>query len=96
MEPSARRGVRPIDDTDPSAGPMQTETGTVTLVQEDRFRLAADNGAQRLFILSHRARLRLDELQGLARSQRRVRVAYRDAEGLIAGAAECVDVVGRS
>lgn len=63
---------------------MNRATGTITVVQEERFQLDCDDGIQRLFILSHDALLEADELAGLEREGVRVEVLYDDRPGVIA------------
>jgi hypothetical protein len=65
--------------------------GVITLVQEDRFKFAGDDGRKRQFTLFHRARIGIPGLQELERSRRHVKVRYRPAETLIADIAEAVD-----
>ncbi len=62
---------------------MPTIEGVVTIVQESRFQLTDDRGAAHLFILGHHALAESDQLEPLARHQTRVRVTYRETEGLI-------------
>lgn len=73
---------------------MAAVGGIITIVQEDRFKLAGDDGRTRLFALSHRAPVATGELQDLERSRRHVKVRYRPAERLLAGTAEDVTVDG--
>ncbi len=63
---------------------MNRARGTIILIQEERFQLACDDGIQRLFILSHRAPVEVDELPRLKREGTRVEVEYDDCAGLIA------------
>ncbi len=63
---------------------MNRATGTITLVQEERFQLDCDDGVQRLFLLSHKAPLESDELAQLKREGTRVEVEYDDRPDLIA------------
>jgi hypothetical protein len=63
---------------------MNRATGTITLVQEERFQLACDDGRQRLFILAHGASLERGELVRLQRERTRVEVEYDDPRGLVA------------
>ena len=63
---------------------MNRATGTITLVQEERFQLDCDDGKKRLFILSHKAPLETDELAQLKREGAHVEVEYDDQPGLIA------------
>ena len=70
---------------------MATIGGVITLVQEDRFKLAGDDGRRRQFILFRRARTGISDLQDLERSRRHVKVRYRPALGLLADIAEAVD-----
>ena len=66
---------------------MQTMTGIITVVQEGRFRLVADDGKSTLFVLSHKAALEPQDLTGLQNAQKRVTVHYRQDSGRIAGLA---------
>ncbi|MBV9523906.1 MAG: hypothetical protein JO010_13990 [Alphaproteobacteria bacterium] len=72
---------------------METASGVITIVQEDRFQLAGEDGRKRLFTLSRHAPLRIDELQALAGARHRVRVRYRAVEGELAGEARQVERV---
>ena len=65
-------------------------TGVITLVQENRFKLADDEGRSELFVLAHDAPLEAQDLQFLQRSQPHVTVVYTDADDLIAGVAHDV------
>lgn len=73
---------------------MASISGTITLVQEDRFQLAADDGSKQLFLLTHRAPVGLDDLQALQRAGRRVTVRYSAIDGLIANAVRELSVDG--
>ncbi len=64
---------------------MQTASGIITLVQEERFQLARDDGAKQLFTLSRHAGFDIAELQHLERSRRHVVLHYQPAAELIAG-----------
>ncbi|SEP72590.1 hypothetical protein SAMN05216548_101348 [Faunimonas pinastri] len=66
---------------------MREMTGIITVVQEGRFRLVADDGRSTLFVLSPSARLEPQDLTGLQQAERRVTVRYRDDRGRIAGLA---------
>jgi hypothetical protein len=63
---------------------MNRATGVITLVQEERFQLACDDGVRRLFVLSHR--LEPDRLAALEREGARVAVDYEERPGIIAHA----------
>jgi hypothetical protein len=63
---------------------MNRTRGTITLVQEERFQLACDDGIQRLFVLAHDAPLEADELGRLQRESARVEVEYDEPAGLVA------------
>jgi hypothetical protein len=63
---------------------MNRMTGTITLVQEERFQLACDDGIQRLFVLAHDAPLEADELGRLHRESVPVEVEYDEPAGLVA------------
>ena len=69
---------------------MNKTTGTITLVQEERFQLDCDDGTKRLFILSHKAPLEADELAELKREGARVEVEYDDRPELIAHTAHAL------
>lgn len=69
---------------------METVSGVITLVQEDRFQLAGDDGHKHLFVLSHRSFADIDDLQALERSRRRVAVRCMPADRLIAYVAKSV------
>ncbi len=69
---------------------MARASGVITLVQEDRFQLAGEDGHKHLFVLSHGAFADIDDLQALKRSQRRVVVRYTPVKDLIAYAATSV------
>jgi translation initiation factor IF-1 len=64
--------------------PMNRATGTITLVQEERFQLACDDGTQRLFILAHDAPLEAGGLSRLHDEGAHVEVQYDDPVGLLA------------
>lgn len=53
---------------------MQTVEGTITVVQEGRFRLDTDDGRSLLCILSRRAAQEADDLESLMARGARVRV----------------------
>ena len=69
---------------------MNRVTGTITLVQEERFQLDCDDGVQRLFLLSHKAPVESDELAQLKRAGTRIEVEYDDRPDLIAHTAHCL------
>ena len=71
---------------------MNRATGTITLVQEERFQLDCDDGKKRLFILSHQAPLETDELARLKRQGAHVEVEYDDQPGLIAHTAHDIQI----
>jgi hypothetical protein len=64
---------------------LKTMTGTITIVQEGRFKMEPDDGQPMLFVLSHSAPIEPQDLPGLQRSQARVTVRYEDSGTLIAG-----------
>ena len=66
---------------------MNRARGTITLLQEERFQLACDDGVTRHFVLAHDAPLESDELARLKRDAAIVEVDYDDDERLIAHAA---------
>jgi hypothetical protein len=72
----------------------KTAIGVIAVVQEHRFRLAADDGRWQLFVLAHDAPLEGPELQALQRARVRVAVRYVDAPDLIAGIARDVVPIG--
>ena len=57
--------------------PRRQLTGTIIVVSEDRFRLVDDLGRGYLFILSHKAHARPDELTAWADAGAKVQVIYR-------------------
>ena len=69
---------------------MQTSLGVITLVQEHRFRLVDDKGAQVLFVLAHDAPLEWQDLQCLQRKGAQVQVNHTAAPGKIAAIAHDV------
>src|SRR5690348_16487089 len=70
---------------------MAVVGGVITLVQEDRFKLAGDNGEKRQFTLFHRARVGIPDLQELERTRQHVQVSYHPAEAMLADVAETVE-----
>jgi hypothetical protein len=71
---------------------METASGRVTLVQEDRFLLVDEAGRSRLFMLAHDADLEPQDLPPLAAMPRLVTVRFDPADGLIAGLVRRVHV----
>jgi hypothetical protein len=69
---------------------MQRVEGVVTVVQEGRFLLAADDGSTHLFLLSHGAALEPAQLAPLQHAQARVRVTFREDDNIIARVAHSV------
>jgi hypothetical protein len=69
---------------------METVSGVITLVQEDRFQLVDSSGRNLLFVLTYRAPVDGDDLRAFERSRCRVTVRCGKAEGLIANAAHDV------
>ena len=69
---------------------MARATGTITVLQEERFQLACDDGVTRLFVLAHDAPLESDELARLKNAGARVQVDYDDDGRLVAHAAHRV------
>jgi len=69
---------------------MARATGTITVLQEERFQLACDDGVTRHFVLAHDAPLESDELARLKREAAIVEVEYDEASGLVAHAAHRV------
>jgi hypothetical protein len=69
---------------------MTRARGTITVLQEERFELACDDGVTRLFVLAHDAPLETDELARLKRERARVEVEYDQDGSLIAHAAHRV------
>jgi hypothetical protein len=63
---------------------VKAAAGIVTVVQEQRFLLAADDGSTRLFILTHKAPIEGRDLQGLRGRGARVEVHYEDVPDLAA------------
>ncbi|HEX5502496.1 MAG TPA: hypothetical protein VFW96_07720 [Thermomicrobiales bacterium] len=64
----------------------RTESGRITIVQESRFHLAADDGRGYLFVLARGANVGADDLGRLRAAGARVAVAYTGTPGL----ASCV------
>jgi hypothetical protein len=64
----------------------QTQSGRITIVQESRFHLAAEDGRGYLFILARGANIGADDLCRLQASGARVTVTYSGTPGL----ASCV------
>jgi hypothetical protein len=62
---------------------MHRAHGTITLVQEERFELACDDGSHKHFVLAHDAPLEADELTRLEQGGAMVEVEYDDPPGLI-------------
>ena len=69
---------------------METVSGVITLVQEDRFQLAGEDGHKHLFVLSHRSLTDIDDLQALERARQRVVVRCAPADRLVAYVAKSV------
>ena len=69
---------------------MRSAAGVITLVQEQRFQLASDDGSPGLFVLAHGAGIDSEDLQRLSEAGVRVRVQYEDAPNLIAHVAHDV------
>jgi hypothetical protein len=59
--------------------------GTIIVVQEQRIQLVDEEGIAHLLVLAHDIPLHPSDLRALQRSERRVRVEYRDCADLIAG-----------
>ena len=57
---------------------MVRAEGTITVLQEERFQLACDDGVTRLFVLAHDAPLESDELARLKDEGARIEVDYDD------------------
>ena len=66
---------------------MRTVTGSIVVVQENRFRLVTDEGRAKLFILAHDAPIEAQDLPDLQRAHRRVTVHFTDSPDRIAGVA---------
>jgi len=64
----------------------QTQSGRITIVQESRFHLTAEDGRGYLFILARDANVGADDLCRLQASDARVTVTYSGTPGL----ASCV------
>lgn len=69
---------------------MQSAAGYLTLVQEERFQLACDDGGNKLFVLAHDAPLDVGELQELERRGAHLEVEFDDPANLIAHTAHAV------
>ena len=63
---------------------MKSVEGIITLAQEGRFALVADDGRVMHFLLAHDASLEPQDLAPLQRRQRRVRVDYTEPSRLVA------------
>ncbi len=72
---------------------MKSKTGTITVVQEGRFRLVGDDGVPKQFVLAHDAPLEPQDLPPLQRSQARVAVRYADSAHLVAGIAHDIEIL---
>lgn len=70
---------------------MPSAEGTILAVQEGRFRLLTDDGRGLLFVLATDAPLEPQDLPSL--THRRVRVAYRESQRLIAGIAHDLHIL---
>lgn len=70
---------------------MRSVRGTITAVQEGRFRLVAEDGRVLPFILSHKSRTEPQDLAEL-KTVARVRVDYADSPHLIAAVAHRVEI----
>jgi hypothetical protein len=73
----------------------RTVEGRITVIQEERFRLAMDNGRSLLFTLGRDARLTIDQLDQLKRAGARVRVAFTGEPNEASGVATEVRPVDR-
>lgn len=62
----------------------QRLSGTIGLVQEERFQLVDDDGGAHLFILDHRCSLTPDDLLRYWRSGGRVSVEFSAAQNIMA------------
>jgi hypothetical protein len=62
---------------------MESATGTILLVQESRFRILTEDGRGLAFVLSASAPIEPQDLAPV--SGRRVRIAWRNIPGLLAG-----------
>jgi len=71
-------------------GAMKVATGRVLLVQEGRFRLLQDDGRALVLVLGTHAAIEPQDLPALL--NRRVRVSWTQAPGLMAGEARDVEV----
>jgi hypothetical protein len=70
--------------------------GIITLVQETRFKLAADDGCSKLFVLSHSAAIEPQDLLPLMRRGGRVVVRFNNAESQIAAIANEIMEIDRA
>jgi hypothetical protein len=66
-------------------------SGVITVVQERRFQLEDDSGVRHLFLLAPDAAAEEHELAQCAARRSPVRVHYREAPGLVAHVAQCVE-----
>jgi hypothetical protein len=69
---------------------MPVVTGRLTQVQEQRFRLALDDGPTYLLTLAHDAANDPADLHAFLRSRARVVVEYEGEPGLVSGVAHAV------
>ncbi len=70
---------------------METVSGSISLVQENRFLLESDTGLHHLFIVSHTAPYTPEDLRAAQESHRRVTVHFTRPGKLIAGLASRID-----
>ena len=71
---------------------MRSMEGCVTIAQESRFQMTDDDGVSHLFVLHRNASIEPEQLEPLQKGQRRVRVRYEPATGLIAHVARSVEL----
>ncbi len=71
---------------------MHTDSGLITIVQEERFQLMNDAGVHHLYLLPADTPVGVEDLERLQRSGERVRVRYRDAPDSIARIAQELSV----
>lgn len=66
---------------------MKSQTGSITVVQEGRFRLVTPDGRTLLFMLAPGAGLEVQDLLDLEREEADVRVDYDEPASLLAAVA---------
>jgi hypothetical protein len=75
-----------------AATTRQAQSGRITIVQESRFRLTAEDGRGYLFILARGANVGADDLCRLQARDARVTVTYSGTPGLASCVAHAIQV----